>query len=525
MEPNNEQGGAALSKPTADLEGGLHAMRLGDPSSPRLQLHQPAATSSPLLDPQQVLAPPAPPVERPPPHVPQSPPRELAPTATTPDMRLLPHQHQSQPEARSYGGVEPSPADRIQSNLGNWLISNAPAAPTPSVAPERSKLSASAEAFHPISMPNLSVVQLPHALDAYHPSALLGALRADAALFRLTREHVRARLLRRGTLDADLLMSPEFSPHVVRLLEERDETMRRCVLAKVKPFVHTVMWTREGHAVFRELLRACEGRFDELEGIVQAACNRKGFLMIVVQQSLGVIALKELIRVVALRPQLRVTLLTGLLNECQMEQSKGDVLLHHCFIVLPHEDCKTIIQVAAASIDAMLCFPMGCYCLLVCLWNATDGELQDLEDKILRRVSVIATYQCGTNFLEYALTFGSEELKVRIAKRVAENIVDLSGHRLGYCVVQACFRLTRSVEAVECVFSAFLLLRPSELEALVRGPHSNSVLAALLDTGKRYSPKLAEDLAKRIEALPAAVLQVEDAQLWLLMWVIDRLFH
>jgi pumilio RNA-binding family len=43
---------------------------------------------------------------------------------------------------------------------------------------------------------------------------------------------------------------------------------------------------------------------------------------------------------VALRPQLRVTLLTALLNECLMEQSKGDVLLHHCFIVLPHEDCK-----------------------------------------------------------------------------------------------------------------------------------------------------------------------------------------
>jgi pumilio RNA-binding family len=82
-------------------------------------------------------------------------------------------------------------------------------------------------------------------------------------------------------------MCSEFSPHVVRLLEERDETMRRCVLAKVKPFVHTVMGSREGHAVFLELLRACEGRFDELEGIVQAACNRKGFLMRVVQQNPG----------------------------------------------------------------------------------------------------------------------------------------------------------------------------------------------------------------------------------------------
>ena len=80
-------------------------------------------------------------------------------------------------------------------------------------------------------------------------------------------------------MDATLLMCSEFSPHVVRLLEERDERVKWCVLDKVKPFVDTIMGNREGHAVFLELLRACEGRFDELEGIVQAACNRKGFLM------------------------------------------------------------------------------------------------------------------------------------------------------------------------------------------------------------------------------------------------------
>jgi len=91
MEPKRKQGDAASSKPTAaGLEGGLHAMRLGDPSSPRLQPRHPAATSSRLLDPQQVLAPTAAPVERPPPHVPQfpAPPRGLAPTL---GMRLLPH--------------------------------------------------------------------------------------------------------------------------------------------------------------------------------------------------------------------------------------------------------------------------------------------------------------------------------------------------------------------------------------------------------------------------------------------------
>jgi hypothetical protein len=45
--------------------------------------------------------------------------------------------------------------------LGDWLISNAPAAPTPSVAPKRSKLSASTEEFHPASLAHLSGVQWP----------------------------------------------------------------------------------------------------------------------------------------------------------------------------------------------------------------------------------------------------------------------------------------------------------------------------------------------------------------------------
>ena len=53
-----------------------------------------------------------------------------------------------------------------------------------------------------------------------------------------------------------------------------------------------------------------------------------------------VIAVKELIRVVAPVPELRETLLAGLLNECLMGQSNGDVLLHHCFMFLPQEDCK-----------------------------------------------------------------------------------------------------------------------------------------------------------------------------------------
>jgi len=76
---------------------------------------------------------------------------------------------------------------------------------------------------------------------------------------------------------------------------------------------------------------------------------------------------------------------------------------------------------------------------------------------------------------------------VRIVERVAENIVDLSRHGVGNYAVQACFLLTGSDEAMRLVLSAFLLLRPGELEALVRDPHAPFVLAKLLDQGKRVS--------------------------------------
>ncbi|KAL6867278.1 hypothetical protein ACP4OV_015302 [Aristida adscensionis] len=45
-----------------------------------------------------------------------------------------------------------------------------------------------------------------------------------------------------------------------------------------------VMGSSEGDVVFLALLRACVGRDDELEGIINAACNGKGFLMCVAQQ-------------------------------------------------------------------------------------------------------------------------------------------------------------------------------------------------------------------------------------------------
>lgn len=68
-------GREALPRPTPPPTSALlHAVRLGDPSSSQLQPLHPAATSSLLLHPQQVLAPP-------PPHMFQYPPQVLAPPA------------------------------------------------------------------------------------------------------------------------------------------------------------------------------------------------------------------------------------------------------------------------------------------------------------------------------------------------------------------------------------------------------------------------------------------------------------
>jgi pumilio RNA-binding family len=73
--------------------------------------------------------------------------------------------------------------------------------------------------------------------------------------------------------------SDELAKRVVCLLAEGGEEVRLKVLDAVKRAVHTIMGCREGHVVFLALLRACEGRFDELHGIVNAACTGDGSLM------------------------------------------------------------------------------------------------------------------------------------------------------------------------------------------------------------------------------------------------------
>ncbi|OEL21744.1 hypothetical protein BAE44_0017239 [Dichanthelium oligosanthes] len=375
-------------------------------------------------------------------------------------------------------------------------------------------------------MSRLSVLQPPStpisstsqdgSLDPY-ASALLRALRADASRLRLTREEVRARLLH-DPKDLSLLMSAESSAHVVHLLAEGDERTLWGVLARVKPVLHEVMGSSEGHAVFLALLRACEGRFNELKDIVNIACNGRGLLMRAVQQDLGEEALKELIEVVARQPQLPALLIDGLLGESLMEQRKGPVLLRHCFTYLPYENCKIIIRVALATIDKMLSSRNGWRCLAECLAKRKkrrppgprgvhleadqgnrQGSMQVESDKTSSRGTRRSSY-----FLQHVLRCDSEQLKLRIAERVAENIMELSVHKFGHFVVEACILWPATRAALRRVLDAFLGVGDYELELLVRGLYSSYVLQKLLRRDKHNFPVPTAELATRIEALPPA---------------------
>ncbi|XP_062208839.1 uncharacterized protein LOC133910462 [Phragmites australis] len=540
----------------ADLEAYLQAMRLNGSSSPLKQQRCPAPTS---------LRPPQP-----------QPPKVPVPTARADAQQLLQQlqevrQYWPQPQPQSYGVGESSTGAGYVSPFGSSSPNsfyashygahsprfNTPTAPFPSVS---AKLNAWAGHYSPIgpshpsvshwsSMPSSSTnhcqptpsapqlgAPFPawdhHAsLDPY-ASALLSALRPNqmdyrswihtpAVRRRPTLEEVRSRLLRRP-MEPELVMFPETAGHVVRLLMEGGEEVRLSVLAGVKRTVRSVIGCGEGHAVFLALLRACEGRLDELQGIVQAVCKGTGFLMHVVKYNHGVTALEELIRAVALHQQLCLPLIVWLLRERLMEHSKGAELLHHCFTTMPYENCSIMIRFAIINIDEMLSSASGSRCLAECFRNAQKDELRLLEEIILSRTSEIARGEYSNYFLQGALECGSELLTDRIAERVAEDVASLSADQFGSYVVEACFLRTLSLAPAQRVLAAFLGLRNDQLAELVQGGYSNYVVHKLLATGKDYFPEQTTALARRIEKLPAAVQREMHAQR--VMRVVKKLF-
>ncbi|CAN6285359.1 unnamed protein product [Urochloa humidicola] len=517
MEPYRH-GGAASSNPAAELEAHLHAMRLGDPSSSasHLQPHHRAAIPPLLLNPQQqqvlarapppphmfqyppqALLPTATPDMRllPPPHMFQHPPQALLPTATL-DMRLLPHPH---PQARSYfgGGEGFFPGDGYVSPVGASFPFgvnhpsfnfNVPAAPRPS------NLSVSAEEYHP------------------------GSSRSASAL---TRVEVLS-LLVQGQMVQALVMSAESSPHVVQLLAEGDARVRQGVLAGIRSVVHNVMkHSVGGHDVFLELLRACNGKPDDLKVLIDNVCNGKGKLMAAFHENLGRIALEELIRMMASNRPLCERLIRGLFEkERLLQASSGHVVLRHCFATLPYEECSFIIKHALETIDVVLFSPFGWSSLAVCFENAKGDDLKKLEELVFTLTSEIAKGKWSTYLLQNLLVSGSEDLKVRISHRVAADILDLAMDEDGCYVVQAC--ILASTETLRCVLDAVQSLHRRGLEALVLGWCSTYVVRNLLLMGKNFLPELTKNLAFRIEGMPVDVRRQKEAEL--VLQLIHELF-
>ncbi|CAL4913043.1 unnamed protein product [Urochloa decumbens] len=472
MEPNN-QGDAA------DLDA--FAEQVGDASSP------------PPLHPQQELAAP---VERPPPRMPQS-----SPTAT-PDML------QPQPEARSDGGVELSPGDRIRKKTRDWLDSldkprfNAGSdAPNPSAAPKRSELNVNAKEFHPSFLSHLS-------LSTPSFSGSHGQTSASARRL-LTPEEDQALQHFRKLVPGDV-GSAGSSACLVRSLKEGCEVVRKGVLDVVEGALHFVMGSPEWSDVFVELLH--QGSLDELQVIVDVARKsaESGYPLMRVADAdseRGVDSLKELFKAVEQHPLLRQDLVNCLVNDPLFTHSRGPDVLRSIFTTFSREDSSVIVNCALGTFGGVFSSKYESDSMVECLAVAQGDDLRRFEMLILSKTVEFAMGPISSNFLQGVLERGSNQLKEKITEHVLDNLVSLSMHRTGTFVVQACFVRTGSVclQLLERVLEGLQGLPLEELDRLVRDSFAaNHVVSKLLLAGKDHFLARTTALAQRIEKLPAA---------------------
>ncbi|KAL6649382.1 hypothetical protein ACP70R_013606 [Stipagrostis hirtigluma subsp. patula] len=313
------------------------------------------------------------------------------------------------------------------------------------------------------------------------------------------RTEIRNRLLM-APMELVFAMVPQWSSHVVDLLQEGGQEVRLSVLAGVKRNVHKIMVSCEGQAVFIQLLRSCEGLPHELQGIVLAACNGNGFLMRIARNDSGFTSLKELISAVAPHPQLCEALINCLLREGLM-QNDSVRILERCFTTLPYNDCSIMIRFAIATIDNMLSSTFGSECLAECFTNARNGELRALEEIILSSTHKMAKGQYSNYFLQKVLQRGSELLRERIAEGLMEDIVGLMVDRCGRFVVETCFIRTGSVPLLQRVLDVLQGLPDDRLAELVKDRSHNHVPGKLLETGRTHFPEQVLALERRIEKL------------------------
>ncbi|CAL4929563.1 unnamed protein product [Urochloa decumbens] len=475
MEPNN-QGDAA------DLEALLDAIaeQVGDASSP------------PPLHPQQELAAP---VERPPPRMPQS-----SPTAT-PDML------QPQPEARSDGGVELSPGDRIRKKTRDWLDSldkprfNAGSdAPNPSAAPKRSELNVNAKEFHPSFLSHLSLST--PSFSASHGQTSASARRS------LTPEEDQALQHFRKLVPGDV-GSAGSSACLVRSLKEGREVVRKGVLDVVEGALHFVMGSPEWSDVFVELLH--QGSLDELQVIVDVACKsaESGDPLMRVADAdseRGVDSLKELFKAVERHPLLRQDLVNCLVNDPLFNHSRGPDVLRSIFTTFSHEVSSVIVNRALDIFGGEFSSKYESDSMVECLAVAQGDDLWRFEKLILSKTVEFAMGPISSNFLQEALERGRYQLKESITDRVLEHLMSVSMDEYGSYVVQACFTLTGSarLRLLPRVLAAFQGLPLEDLDRLVRNIFAAKVVSKLLLAGKDHFLARTTALAQRIEKLPAA---------------------
>ncbi|KAK3150739.1 hypothetical protein QOZ80_3AG0237070 [Eleusine coracana subsp. coracana] len=299
----------------------------------------------------------------------------------------------------------------------------------------------------------------------YRPSVVQSSttLCADAKPYRPTTPARRTVVSSSSTPSSSDIALPDASHRqptleekmadLIRQLEEGSEAARLMVLAWVKHNVHRVMASAKGHVVFLALLRACEGRLDELKGIAEAAAvsNGNGLVMMVKEQSHG----------------------------------------------------YTVVQFAISTFDDLCLSVSGLKCLEECFQIARNGDLEELEEMTLSRTSLIAKSDFWFQFLKRLVPCGSKHFKERFVERVLEDIMSLSMHHNEHHAVLECF-VWMGPALLQRMIAVFTGLSDDRLAELVQDRHGCCVVNKLLMAGKDHFPEQTTTLARQIEKLLAA---------------------
>ncbi|XP_040244080.1 uncharacterized protein [Aegilops tauschii subsp. strangulata] len=316
-----------------------------------------------------------------------------------------------------------------------------------------------------------------------------------------TLEETRSRLLK-APIDVHVVTFPQSPAHVVTLLEEGVDKIRLNVLAGVTHRMHDFMDSRDGHAVFVALLRACASRAGEVKDIVEAAFYCRHNLLPLMTHDHGEDCLAELMAAAAPYPNLCEMLVNRFLFENVLLDLKGDQVLHHCFATMRYEDTKFLVVAVldGNTLDSMAYSksPAGSKCLVECFNNARGDEFGKLRAALLDKAIDLARGEYSNYFVQHALEHGDAQTRQQLVQRLMGQAVGLSLHRSGSYVVEACFN---KAGLLNLVVAQFMHMDDAQLVELVQGRSSNYVVHRMLEAAKDRYPKETLGLARRIYRL------------------------